>query len=841
MDKANIDSIYPLSPMQQVLLVHDLQDDHNTSTVLQVTCSLFGTVDVAALEGAWQHTVQRHPLLRTAVYWDDLEKPLQVVFRRMKTDVEHHDLREGAASNPLARWQRLLNADKARGIDLSQAPATRLTSVRIGDRDYRLLWTCHHVLLDGWSAAIVLKDVFTAYASLVNGDTVQFDRPPRFRDYITWLEKQDMAKAQAYWRDALDGFRGAHPLGHGQSAPRGRAEAYSSETIALSEQESAGVQRFAHDHRVTPNTLIQGSVALALSALTAEPDVVLGVSVSGRPTDVPGVESIVGVFVNTLPVRVQVTRETEVIPWLCGMMTAQACADEFSYTPLTSIHEWSTVEPGRRLFESLIVFENYPWDGAATEVGPDLRVDDVSGGVTTNVPLTLVVVPGAVTTLQLIYERSRFGPDVIRPVLEYVLAVMRRIMTSSNQKIGDVLDGVVQPAFDSASGGLLVEIGEPAPRTAESVRPEGRNDIERGLVAIWRELLGCENIGVRDNFFDLGGHSILAVRLFAKIEESFGKPLPLSTLFRAPTIEAVARALQDNDRPADLESALLVPLQSAGSRPAVFAVGGVGGMVFRCMPLARNLGPDQPTYGLHAQGLDSRTDIQSRIEDMAATYIEEIRVVQQSGPYYLIGFSLGGAIALEMAQQLVAMGETVGMLGMLDAGPPNIPTSGGSWNVRALTNMIKNIPVWLYDSTRRSAPDLWQRTRARTAMYGQKVAGMLPRRNGDASKAPSVEDVVDTSEWPDRAREVAEVHFEAYRQYVPKPYPGRVSVFVARRQALGCVFDDDLGWSAVARDVTVYKVPGRHSTILAEPYVSALAEKVREALSLSSSAVGEQE
>ena len=199
--------------------------------------------------------------------------------------------------------------------------------------------------------------------------------------------------------------------------------------------------------------------------------------------------------------------------------------------------------------------------------------------------------------------------------------------------------------------------------TESSVKP--RDELELQLIKIWEKVLGIKNVGIKDNFFDLGGHSLLAVQLFARIQKIFGKDLPLTTLFQAPTIEQLADVLRQEGWSSPWSS--LVPMQPSGSKPPFFCVHGCGGIVFHMQGFARHLFPEQPLYGLKAQGLEKGQTPHSRIEDMAAFYIKEIQTVQPDGPYYIGSTGYGGAVVLEIAQQLKSQGQNVVFLALINA------------------------------------------------------------------------------------------------------------------------------------------------------------------------------
>jgi aspartate racemase len=337
------------------------------------------------------------------------------------------------------------------------------------------------------------------------------------------------------------------------------------------------------------------------------------------------------------------------------------------------------------------------------------------------------------------------------------------------------------------------------------------DDLEIQLTKIWENVLGKKPIGMKDNFFDLGGHSLLAVRLFAQIEETFGKNLPLATLFQAPNIEELANLLRQKGWSAPWQT--LVAIQPGGSKPPLFCIHPVGGNVLCYRDLAHYLGQEQPVYGLQALGLDGKQAPYKRIEDMAAHYIREIRAFQPEGSYLLAGYSGAGMVAFEIAQQLVAGGQKVAVLALLDAYSPQSlvrePPPGRTLYINFLNLLrlrpedklpyIKQRAVWLHGRiTRKIAKtfNLWMRR-------------------------PSTED-----SHPYAL--ITEAFSQAIRDYVPQVYPGQATLFRTRHQPTRVYYDPLFGWgSLVAGGLEIRDVPGLHFTLLTEPCVQVLGEKLR--------------
>jgi len=350
-----------------------------------------------------------------------------------------------------------------------------------------------------------------------------------------------------------------------------------------------------------------------------------------------------------------------------------------------------------------------------------------------------------------------------------------------------------------------------------------RDQLEEQLVAMWANVLQLKSVGIRDNFFELGGNSLLAARLFAQIENRLGKHLPLATLFQFPTIEQLANFLRDSDTSKPWSS--LVAIQPEGSRPPLFCVHAAGANVLIYRPLSRHLGRDQPVYALQAPGLDGRTSPFTSVEEMAALYLKEIRTFQSQGPYYLLGASFGGLVIYEMAQQLLAAGQEVALLAMLNT---NCPVYTLAKRMRChLGNLMEYGP-------RRYATEVSKSVKRR--LTGQVAKGSSGESNG-SGKAKDLDAeiqkllVKDSGVDESLVRTVAAI-LSAEERYVParREYPGKITLFWAR-DAKPNFQDNRLGWRRMAAGgLDLQVVPGTHTSMREEPYVAELVEKLKPCL-----------
>jgi amino acid adenylation domain-containing protein len=388
------------------------------------------------------------------------------------------------------------------------------------------------------------------------------------------------------------------------------------------------------------------------------------------------------------------------------------------------------------------------------------------------------------------------------------------------------LDALPRTPTDKVDRAALLQMDQTLEGTGDAVRVEPRDLVELELVRIWREVLGVPYVGVRDNFFDAGGHSLLAVRLMARIQQRFGRDLPLTVLFQGGTIEEMA-ALLRGEAGEGRASSLVVPIQPSGVRPPFFAVHPAGGDVLCFAGLARLLGPDQPFYGLQSRGLAGDGEPVERIEEMAALYLEQIRAVQPEGPYRLGGWSLGGVIAFEMARQLRERGEEVALLAVLDSVPD---LAGEAAGFQSDVDFLFDMALYV--------ENLWGRELGLTREELERLAP--DDRIERLAERLRAADFLPPGAGVDQLRRILRVYranVESANHYTPRPFDGRVTLFKAAELppvsegAGGMLAEPDYGWGPLsAAPVDVHVVPGRHLTLLVEPNVEELARRLASCL-----------
>ncbi|MFP3114379.1 amino acid adenylation domain-containing protein [Streptomyces sp. Iso 434] len=540
-DGRDVEDVYPLTPMQSGMVLHTLLDTDRGLYLEQNHIELAGVARPELLATAWQRIVDRTPVLRTAIVRQGVPEPLQVVRRQARIDVTTLDWRERDEAGRREATAAYLTADRARGLDLATAPLSRVAAALLGDDRVQLFWTFHHALLDGWSAMRLLAEVLAEYATLAGGG----ERPPRtprpYREFVAWLLGQDHTEAERYWRRALAGWKAPTPLPCDHPRPPGHTSASSARAeLRVRDAEATALHTAARRAGVTMNTLVQGVWALLLSRWSGQDQVCFGATAAGRPAELDGVMDMIGLFINTLPVRVDADAGAPFDAWLRALQEQQAEARRHEHAPLHQLRRWAGMRGEEQLFDSVVIFENYPFDQKlVSDFG--LELVDIQADSGTNFPLNLIGYAADGLTLVLHHDPRLFEAATVRGLLDDLETVLTEIARDPHRTVGEV-GAAVRPRDNAAPRAHGAAPGA-APATGAPVAP--RTPTEQTLAELWAEVLGTERIGVEDGFFDLGGDSITALRLMSRISGVFGVDLPPRALFDGASVRALAEAVEE--------------------------------------------------------------------------------------------------------------------------------------------------------------------------------------------------------------------------------------------------------------------------------------------------------
>lgn len=433
-----IEDMYPLTPIQEGILFHCLMDGDSGVYLTQRVIDLEAELDIAAFEGAWAAVIETFDVLRTGFTSEIADRPVQVVHRRADVPLLVLDISHLSAAERELEVQRCLERDRQAGFDVSAPPLMRLHVLRTGPKSSKLLWTEHHLLLDGWSCFRVLSEVLARYEAILGGENWPIVRARPYRDYVGWLLSRDLESSRNFWKGELYDVVEPTMLTERRAADAQEA-GYGKEEIRFGLEESRVLREVARNNALTLNTLTQGALALALAHYTGRSEVVFGITVAGRGVDFPGVETMVGLFINTLPLRVKMQPGEKFIPWLRKLQEKNARLREHEHLPLAELQSMAALKEGQELFDTLLVFENYPIDRELGSSAESLGVGELSAYERTNYPVTLEVGSEENFCLQLDYHRRKFSDEDAQGLLACICKVLEKFVR--------VLEGTLEDRF----------------------------------------------------------------------------------------------------------------------------------------------------------------------------------------------------------------------------------------------------------------------------------------------------------------------------------------------------------------------------------------------------------
>ncbi|TLP52678.1 MULTISPECIES: non-ribosomal peptide synthetase, partial [Pseudomonas] len=427
-----VEDLYPLTPMQQGMLFHSLYEQGSGQYLNQLQVAVSG-LDTERFRAAWQATLDAQACLRTGFIWQgDLVRPLQVVHKALTLPMRVLDWRARAVSP--ADLDALARAELEHGFDLVQAPLLRLCLVRLGDNDQHLIYTHHHILMDGWSSSQLLGEVLLRY----HGQPVP-RAEGRIRDHIEWLQSRDVVASEAFWKAQLAGLGEPTRLtqalaGLGEASGSGQADLH----LRIDARQTAQLSEFARRRKVTVNTLLQAAWLILLQRYTGQASVCFGATVAGRPAELPGIERQVGLFINSLPVIASPQPNEQVGDWLQRVQEQNLALREHEHTPLFEIQRWAG--HAGPLFDTLLVFENYPVSEALQQgSGADLRFGAVQRHELANYPLTLAIGLGQELSLHLSYDQACFDRQAMATLGEHVQCLLEQMRARPDARLCELL------------------------------------------------------------------------------------------------------------------------------------------------------------------------------------------------------------------------------------------------------------------------------------------------------------------------------------------------------------------------------------------------------------------
>ncbi|MGO4295023.1 amino acid adenylation domain-containing protein [Chitinophaga sp. RAB17] len=433
-----LSTIYPLSGLQEGMLFHRLYDDGSNAYIEQFTCDI-ELVNTGWLRQSWNHLLKRHSILRTAFDYRSLGFPVQCVYEKAEIPFEILDYRGMDTVALEAAIADYLVKDRALGFDFNAAPLLRIILFRTEEQRYRMLWSFHHILMDGWSLPVVIEELLESYEALSEGRALPGFTEDRYEDYIRYIGNKDKWKEEAYWREYLKGVETGSLLPFIAAGvtdrTRGRGT-YEDNKLRLDNSLHTAVENYAQRQGLTISTVMQGVWAFILHVYTGNKAVTYGVTVSGRPGDLPDVEQRVGIYINTLPLHQQVDADSDIAQWLKDIQRSQIASREYEYTALGKIQTWTGVNGD--LFDSLLIFENYPVSEVIAGKQWKLKLSNLALKEQTNYPLNISISSSRETNITFSYNKDLLDAGYITRLAGHFKEVLQQLVNPEKIRLGDI-------------------------------------------------------------------------------------------------------------------------------------------------------------------------------------------------------------------------------------------------------------------------------------------------------------------------------------------------------------------------------------------------------------------
>ncbi len=790
----------PLSFAQERLWSKLVEDENSVSNI-SIAIRLSGVLNTAALEQSLNAIVQRHEVLRTSFR---AENGCAIQSVRASADFKLSISDFTAAAKRESEIQNLLRAEAQQPFNLAECPLMRGSLVKTGDRKHFLLLSLHPLVADFWSAGILLREMAALYEAFCSEKPSPLpELPIQYADFARWqrlsLQGKVLEEELFYWKQRLD--RSLPVLHLPATRPRLTTQnsRASQQSLALPFTLARSARSLCAAEGVTLFVTLLTAFLVLLYQYSGSEDILVASPFANRNRR--EVTGLIGSFASLLGLRADLSGNPTFRELLGRVRSLVAEAYARQDLSLDRVVDFLNLPRARVTPQVMFAVKNALLQQPEQIPGLTLSFLDVDSDKT-NFDLSLLVVEeGEKLTAVLRYSAELFDETTVSEMLDRFRILLEKIVANPEQTLS-VLSGRTENTADSQ-----LELNRDGERAIA-------DNLERQLGKIWEEILGVEPVGVKDNFFELGGGSLLAVRLFSQIREKFNRDLPLATLFQAPTVEQLAQILRVQEWSAPWNS--LVTIQKGGTKRPLFCIHALGGNVLSYKPVASYLGEDIPVYGLQSRGLDGKQEPHTNVEEMAADYIKEMRTVQPEGPYMLVGHSLGGTVAFEIAQQLVRAGEKVSLLAVFDTYSPTFKSEVPPASYQVGIHQYNLSRLKLRDKLTYISERVWWKVESLI----EKIAGKLHLETGR-----------ETDELPEHFQRVEDANRQAVNAYKPQVYPGRITLLRAIERPTRKYFDPLMGWGElVAGGVEIVEVPGHHKTLILEPRVRILAERLRECI-----------
>jgi thioesterase domain-containing protein len=806
--------------VQQTTWLEDPSNSDNAVYNYPLLFRIRGPLDVGALQQSLQEIVRRHGVFRSVFRMRDADL-VQIVVSPQKQTLRMIDLSGLPESTREARFQQVALEEAARPFDLALGSLFRGVLLRLGADDHILQLTTHHLVHDDWSTGILSNELSELYQAFAAGaESPLPDLAFQYGDYVRWLQEHLQGNALqyklSYWKEQLVSATGFQHLPTDFARPeksdtgnRGAREG----VVLPTDLANALKELSRHEHVSLFMVLLAGFQAL-LHRRSNDEEIGVASCAANRP--LAEVEGLIGRFGNDMLLRTSLSGNPTFREFFMRVREVALNAYSDQSLPFGKVLKEITdgTDANRNPpFQVMFILQNAP---RVNREIPGLSIKWLplyAGTAKYDLNVWLKIEPTLEVILE--YRTDLFRAETMKQILEDFNTVLRTMVKDPGGRVSNRLTSTkARPALaEHMSTGAKEVVA-----AKENVAP--KDDVQSRLVELWKAAFGMP-IGVDENFFELGGDSLLAARLFVQIEKAFQMELPLAVLVEAPTIRQLASIIRAPI--VDSLHSSLVPVQPGGTKPPLFCVHGHVGEIFYCRNLSLSLGADQPVFGLRSQGLGGEAPYFT-VEEMAHHYLREIRTVQRKGPYFLAGYCFGGMIAYEMAKLLKTQREEVALLMMF-----NTPAPGSLkwWPLR---------PNYLMKHTARELRKL-RTLRIRERLLGLRKKAVGLRRLASGSFKAALWHAISKSSIGigERARgflSVADINLLAAKAYDPGTYAGHIVFFLTKDDPTSLYASDPVGrWMDLAEGgIEVYVFGGGNAPPIRQAPNIDLAEKLKSCL-----------
>lgn len=800
-------SVMPASVVQERFWLLGKLDPTSPKFHMRATVRVTGAISPDILEKSFQALVDRHEILRTNFAEQDGQL-VEVIAPGRSFSLAVRSLAGLSEADREESLKDLLITEARKPFDLEQGSLLRASLFCLKPDDFVLLITTHHIIVDGWSQRIIQDELWSVYEALAESGTPQLPSLTiQFADFASWqkdwLGSPEANKQLDYWQKQLQGPIKVVDFPTDRPAVMRMTSNGGIQSRVLPEELAQSLRKLSRSEGVTMFTVALACFVVLIERCSRQSQMVIGSPVANRRVET---EPLIGPFSGPIPFRFDLSGNPTLNDVLQLVSRTTLEALDHADLPFEALLERLRVQAvnGRSVF-----FQFYFMYQSAFLNARSLReltvapMPTFSVGTPFELQLAIIERPNELR-VNFEYNADLFEDSSIQALLAYYETILLAMATMADRRVEELEQPSIWSDFKASP---VVERNAPV----RYVPPTSEDEIK--LAELWKEILKVPEVGVHDNFFDLGGHSLLVAQLVARLKVEFGVTIDLSLLIVAPTIELLAKRLRQSPH---RNRSHVVVVREGARRTPLFCIHGGGGHLLDYRDMIDALPQDVPVYGLASEVDDP---VPESVEELAAQYLREIQEVQATGPYQICGLSFGGLLAFEVSRQLVEKGEQVGLVALFDTGNwayyRNLPAEKAAqfrrvYMIDRLGKYGQNI---LHGRFHELGADIRQFVVSRWNAAVWKIGRRVCR--------------IFNLDVPRFVRSNLVMFSAIGKVYVPQSYSGKLVLFRAEGRSAEYGEDLTLGWTGIARDgVEVLQVPGGHLSIMRQPYVARLVQRL---------------